>query len=210
MVGGRKAERGQALVEFGIIISVLFILTIGLVDAGRAFVTYNEVGAAARYGARWGSVVGGTCALKEEGSPTSDWCNQMGNGTGNFWAEAGNKPAGSMTAGQSCPSFSSTPADYYQTSQYKNATGTTIVGAVAQKIDSNPQGPNAVIGGLAPGLNLSNLYVCIAYTIFESTNNVPSPGDIVSVTVHYDFNAASGLLFKKTVSLDATSQYTVE
>jgi hypothetical protein len=45
-------ERGQALVEFALVIPVVLLLIIGLFDLGRAVYAYNSVSNAARTGAR--------------------------------------------------------------------------------------------------------------------------------------------------------------
>src|SRR5579859_1533384 len=144
-------ESGQAVVEFGIIGIALLMLTAGLVDVGRAFYQYNAVSAAARYGARWGSVVGGTCTGLR-GASTSDWCNQYGTGNaGGFWSTAGNYP---LQGNSDCPQtiiksqlppYSKTP--YYQVSNYTQNTSTTIVGAVAQRFDTDSANHTQLILG---------------------------------------------------------------
>lgn len=45
-------RRGQALVEFALILPVLLLIIFGIVDAGRLIYTMNTVGNAARSGAR--------------------------------------------------------------------------------------------------------------------------------------------------------------
>ncbi|HET7604202.1 MAG TPA: TadE/TadG family type IV pilus assembly protein [Gemmatimonadales bacterium] len=52
----RDADRGQALVEFGLVLPLLLLLIFGLVDLGRAVYAQNALSEAARDGARWGSV----------------------------------------------------------------------------------------------------------------------------------------------------------
>lgn len=49
-------ERGQALVEFALVIPILMLLVCGLVDLGRAVYVSNSLAEAARDGARYGSV----------------------------------------------------------------------------------------------------------------------------------------------------------
>lgn len=44
--------RGQALVEFALILPILLILLLGILDFGRAIAAYNSVSNAARSGAR--------------------------------------------------------------------------------------------------------------------------------------------------------------
>ena len=201
-----RCQRGQAVVEFAIIGMVLMMLTVSLVDVGRAFFQYNAVAAGARYAARWGAVQGGTCALPYATS-TSDFCNQLGNSSSSFWSQAGNKPLQGLNT--SCPSYSSTPGDYYTASSYKSATATTIVGAVAQRFDSSDQGTSFIIGALTPGFDLTKLQVCIEV---DSVNNTATPvtGDNVSVVLHYPFTPMGAILPNTTFSLDAQSQYEVE
>jgi Flp pilus assembly protein TadG len=49
-------ERGQSLVETGIVFPILLLLLAAVVDFGRAFDAYIVLTNAAREGARWGSV----------------------------------------------------------------------------------------------------------------------------------------------------------
>ena len=48
----RNGERGQALVEFALILPILLILLLGILDFGRAVAAYNSVSNGARSGAR--------------------------------------------------------------------------------------------------------------------------------------------------------------
>jgi Flp pilus assembly protein TadG len=50
--GGRERGRGQALVEFALILPIFLLLFVGLFDVGRAVFTYNSLTNAAREGAR--------------------------------------------------------------------------------------------------------------------------------------------------------------
>jgi Flp pilus assembly protein TadG len=52
--GGR--ERGQSLVEFALVISVLLLIVIAILDFGRAIYAYSVVSNCAREGARYGVV----------------------------------------------------------------------------------------------------------------------------------------------------------
>lgn len=52
----RPRTRGQALVEFALIIPIFLLLVFGLVDLGRAVFISNSLAEAARDGARYGSV----------------------------------------------------------------------------------------------------------------------------------------------------------
>jgi TadE-like protein len=209
-------ERGQTAVEFAIIGIALMMMTVGLVDVGRAAYEYNELSGLARYGARWASVVGGTCALREAKS-TSDWCNQFSSkGTTRFWAQSGNFPFAAFQTGLPCPAFKSNagntaPADYYTVQTYNGTP--TIVGAIAQKYDTSSSSANLVNGLASLGLDKSKLFVCISTTnnFSVATQSEPALGDAVTVRIGYKFIAASGLFGKQlTIDLSASSTYGVE
>lgn len=51
-------DRGQAFVEFGFAAPILFILTLGIIDVGRAMWMNTSLGHAAREGARYASIHG--------------------------------------------------------------------------------------------------------------------------------------------------------
>lgn len=51
-----KDHRGQALVEFALILPVLLLLLLGIMEAGRLFAGYVELQNAAREGVRWEAV----------------------------------------------------------------------------------------------------------------------------------------------------------
>jgi Flp pilus assembly protein TadG len=53
----RRDERGALIVEFGLIVPILFLLVFGIVDFGRAYFTMNNLAAAVREGARYGAVL---------------------------------------------------------------------------------------------------------------------------------------------------------
>ena len=57
---GGRPERGQSLVEMALVLPLLLALTVGLIDAGRAVYAYNAIARAAREGARYGAVYGGS------------------------------------------------------------------------------------------------------------------------------------------------------
>ena len=60
MIGARlfqRDERGALIVEFGLIVPILFLLVFGIVDFGRAYFTMNNLAAAVREGARYGAVL---------------------------------------------------------------------------------------------------------------------------------------------------------
>jgi Flp pilus assembly protein TadG len=53
----RGDEQGALIVEFALIVPILFFLVFGIVDFGRAYFTMNNLAAAVREGARYASVV---------------------------------------------------------------------------------------------------------------------------------------------------------
>jgi hypothetical protein len=68
----RERERGTALVEFALVVLVLFLLIFGAIDFGRALYAYHFVANAAREGTRWASVRGSSwggisCASNTDG-----------------------------------------------------------------------------------------------------------------------------------------------
>jgi hypothetical protein len=178
-------------------------VTAGLVDVGRAIFAYNEISAVARYGARWGAVVGGTCS-QPLGTSTSDWCNQIGGQSGTFWNQDGNRSL--QGAGAECPAYSVTPADWYTVSSYIGTSATTIVGALANHFDSSSTTRSTIVGRYVPGLDLTKLHVCIEL----SHSAPPAPGDAVTVDIYYPFAPAGGLIFNRNVDLESEAQWEVE
>jgi Flp pilus assembly protein TadG len=63
-MSARHGQRGQALVEFAFAATIFIVLFFAILDYGRAFYTYDQVGQAARLGARW--------AIVNTVPPTSD------------------------------------------------------------------------------------------------------------------------------------------
>jgi Flp pilus assembly protein TadG len=49
-----RPEAGQALVEFSLVIIILFFVVMGIFDLGRGIYAYNVVASAAREGAHYG------------------------------------------------------------------------------------------------------------------------------------------------------------
>ena len=56
----RQRRAGQSLVEFALVLPIFLLLLFGLIDIGRYVYTANALNQAAREGARYGSVAGGT------------------------------------------------------------------------------------------------------------------------------------------------------
>ena len=57
MIAQRSRQRGQALVELGIVIVLIVTLAMGIIEFGRAFMIINMITNAAREGARVASVM---------------------------------------------------------------------------------------------------------------------------------------------------------
>lgn len=53
----RRDERGALVIEFGLIVPILFFIVFGIIDFGRAYFTMNNLAAAVREGARYGAVL---------------------------------------------------------------------------------------------------------------------------------------------------------
>ena len=58
----RRRSRGQSLVEFSLVIPLFLTLLVGVVDMGRVVWATSALGAAAREGARYAIVHGGTAS----------------------------------------------------------------------------------------------------------------------------------------------------
>jgi Flp pilus assembly protein TadG len=52
----RRGDRGQSLVEFALVLPVFMLLVFGILDGGRAILTYNDVAQSSRNVARVASV----------------------------------------------------------------------------------------------------------------------------------------------------------
>jgi Flp pilus assembly protein TadG len=50
-------ERGSAVVEFALVVPLLFMLVFGMIDMGRGYYTLNHLASAAREGARLAAVL---------------------------------------------------------------------------------------------------------------------------------------------------------
>ena len=59
----RGAERGQALIEFALVLPILLLVVFGITEFGRALMTVNVLNAAAREGARVACVGGDSTAV---------------------------------------------------------------------------------------------------------------------------------------------------
>lgn len=52
-----KEENGAAVVEFALVLPILFLIVFGIIDFGRAFYTVNNIISAVREGSRYGAVL---------------------------------------------------------------------------------------------------------------------------------------------------------
>jgi hypothetical protein len=202
----RRGERGQATIGFGITGSLLLLMTIGLVDAGRAFYQYNAVAALARAGSRWAAVVGGECRYADS---VSDWCNQLGSSTAGFWSQSGNVPL--QTGGAPCPSTYDPvgyPGYYYRVADYAGTSATTIVGELAHQFMSDSRTPSFIHGALSAGFVLSSLEVCIQLPDSwdsEKAAYIVNQRDPVGVFVYALFYAVGPFFTRGQIKLYASS-----
>jgi Flp pilus assembly protein TadG len=58
LTGPLRNQRGQGLVEMGLVVTVFVLLSMGIIEFGRAFMVANMVTHAARDGARAASMIG--------------------------------------------------------------------------------------------------------------------------------------------------------
>ena len=73
LIKGKRTRRGQALTEFALFITTLFLLIAGMVDFGRAFFYFNALRDAAEEGAFYGSVdPADTSAIEQRVRASSD------------------------------------------------------------------------------------------------------------------------------------------
>ncbi len=57
VIGDRAKARGQAVVEFALVLPIFLMLTVGVIDLGRGVYFYNTLASVAREGARFGIVL---------------------------------------------------------------------------------------------------------------------------------------------------------
>jgi Flp pilus assembly protein TadG len=213
MAPRRDGERGQALVEFALVVSLFFILLLGLVDVGRGFFDYTALSAAARTGARFGAVVGGTC-LSQGASSTGDWCDQQGGTTISYWSQYGNYPLQGLNI--ACPkTYDSSPSfsGYYYSlsdSRFSGPSATTVMGSLVHHFDTGNTTYSFVGVSWTPGLAANSLQACIQIYAVSAT---PSTGDQLTVVVYYPFNpgvSPMGYLSQPPFNIQASSTYEIE
>ena len=59
-LAGRRDERGQGLAEFAIVLPVFLLIVFGMIDVGRVIWATDDITNAAREGARYASIHGGS------------------------------------------------------------------------------------------------------------------------------------------------------
>jgi Flp pilus assembly protein TadG len=69
---GRKKERGQAMVEFVLVLPIFLLLVFGIVDFGMGFNAWLTVTNSAREGARLGAVRGTNAQITQRVQDTAD------------------------------------------------------------------------------------------------------------------------------------------
>ena len=76
-----KGEKGQALVEFALLVPIFLILLFAIVDFGMGFHSWITVTNSAREGARIGAVQASTAEIEARVKATSDLINEDANMT---------------------------------------------------------------------------------------------------------------------------------
>lgn len=76
-LGSRRHRRGQALVEFAVVLPIFVFLLFGLIDIGRLVYVNNAIAQAAREAARWGSVQGRSASVTSRATIQSYALNSM-------------------------------------------------------------------------------------------------------------------------------------
>jgi hypothetical protein len=122
----RGQTRGQALVEFALVLPILLILLLGVLDFGRAIAAYNSVSNAARSGARVAIVNQDLAAI--EAAVESEGIS-LGDIEVEFDPDVNNKPA--CPADDCCPQIGCI-VEVRVTSSYVPATPifSNIVGTI--------------------------------------------------------------------------------
>jgi Flp pilus assembly protein TadG len=160
-------QRGQATVEFALVVIVFLLLMAGLLDGTRAVFLYNQIEEAARAGARWGAV---QVARLDNGAAVY----------GDFTTTPGDMP-GTYTDG-TCGVSTCYPLSANRT-MATSPYSPTIVGAVTGMVK------------LVKGTDLSvTIATPINTTELTQTNSLVTDQPI-TVTVRYPFHPILGKLF---------------
>src|SRR3954471_4001448 len=103
--GGSRVQRGQALVEFTIVVLVFLLFVFGILDCARLFQSWSAVQHSAREGARYGITGRTTCTFGSSTFSTRTDCivNSAKNATTGMLGGGINGPVGSVLV--ACQSF---------------------------------------------------------------------------------------------------------
>jgi len=73
--GRERGQRGQALLEFALVLPIFAVALLGMIDIGRGIWANNAVANAAREAARFAAVHGGSCEdLTSTGCTSPNYC----------------------------------------------------------------------------------------------------------------------------------------
>ena len=78
---GKDGEKGQALVEFALLVPILVLLVFAIVDFGMGFYSWIAITNGAREGARLGVVAGTQAEIVDRVATTVDLTNEASNMT---------------------------------------------------------------------------------------------------------------------------------
>lgn len=156
----KKANQGQSLVEFSLIVPIFLILMVALFDATRLVFQYNELQQAARVGARWGAI------------------NVNRDGWGTFSFNNGDTPSCIGGSASGCTATS----DYYANSNLTVTGGVTptIVGQVSSSLVGIPNS-QTIVNISQPPSSYPNCQLETGLTV-GSCSGMP-----ITVTVSYTF-----------------------
>jgi Flp pilus assembly protein TadG len=114
MMKRRHRERGSALAETAVVMTVLLMLMFGIIDFGRALYTYSFVAQLAREGARWAIVRGADCTLLSGGCPASSaqlqtYVQSLNEGATNASKITATLTFAAPSSGIGCPTVGNSP-----------------------------------------------------------------------------------------------------
>jgi Flp pilus assembly protein TadG len=202
----RRRSRGQAVVEFALIIPVFLLLLLAAVDVGRLFFTYIQANNAAREGAAYGAA--------NAASPTlTSGVQAAAFQEANVQSQAGQSAQSDVTVTPVCHNTAGTQVDC-STAPGGIGTGNTITVSVAEPFtfftplinglfhNSFTMGASATaaVVGLAPGSGGTPPAQCTqlptaSFTVSASGNaasvdasaSTPSTGDCAIATYEWNF-----------------------
>jgi Flp pilus assembly protein TadG len=122
---GPMAERGQALVEFTIVVLVFMLFLFGILDAARLFQSWSAVQHSAREGARYGITGRTTCVFNGVTYSTRADCIVKSSKDATTGMLGGGVTGPSGTVRVYCQSFEYNNAYAAQGNTTENCTGTS-------------------------------------------------------------------------------------